>query len=342
MKVLVLNNMAPFVHGGAEELTSHLVHRLRESGVEAEAMRIPFAWEPAERVIEEIMLARSLRIANADRVIALKFPLYLVEHPCKIVWLLHQFRQAYDLWDAGQSNLGGGARGEALRAMIMAADNAAFGAARSVYAASPVSQARLARYNNLHVPSLPAPPNDPELFGGGPDEGYILAAGRVGQAKRQALLVQALAHAPVTRLVIAGPPDSAGEADALRRLVEAEGVADRVTLDLRLLARAELASLVNRARAVAYLPFDEDSVGYVTMEAFLAGKPVITASDSGGTLELVRDGETGLVADPEPRSLGDALRGLTAARAATLGRAGKAAMEARAITWPATIERLLA
>lgn len=342
MKVLVLNNMAPFVHGGAEELAIHLVRRLREAGAEAEAMRIPFAWDPPEGVIEEMLIARSLQIANADRVIALKFPPYLVEHHNKVIWLLHQFRQAYDLWDAGQSHLGGGERGEALRGMIVAADNAAFAGARAMFAASPVSQARLARYNGLKVPSLPAPPNDPELFHNEGDEGYILAAGRVGTAKRQALLVHALRHAPQTRLLIAGPPDSAEEAEALRRLVEDEGVADRVRLDLRLLPRAELAGLANCARAVAYLPFDEDSVGYVTMEAFLAGKPVVTTTDSGGVLELVRDGETGLVVAPEPRALGEALRGLTSARAASLGRAGHAAMAARGITWPATIARLLA
>ena len=342
MKVLVLNNMAPFVHGGAEELAIHLVRRLREAGVEAEAMRIPFAWEPAEQVIEEMLIARSLRIANVDRVIALKFPPYLVEHHNKVIWLLHQFRQAYDLWDAGQSNLGGGARGAALRAMIMAADKTAFANARAVFAASPVSQARLARYNGLKVPSLPAPPNDPELFRNEGDEGYVLAAGRVGAAKRQALLVRALRHAPDTRLLIAGPPDSVEEGETLRRLVEEEGVGDRVRLDLRLLPRAELAGLVNRARAVAYLPFDEDSVGYVTMEAFLAGKPVVTATDAGGVLELVRDGETGLVSAPEPRALGAVLRGLTAARSSSLGRAGHAAMAARGITWPATIGRLLA
>ena len=38
----------------------------------------------------------SMRI---DRVIGLKFPAYLVPHPHKVIWLLHQHRTAYELWD---------------------------------------------------------------------------------------------------------------------------------------------------------------------------------------------------------------------------------------------------
>ena len=34
---------------------------------------------------------------EVDLVIATRFPSYLVQHPRKVVWLLHQYRQAYDL-----------------------------------------------------------------------------------------------------------------------------------------------------------------------------------------------------------------------------------------------------
>ena len=105
-----------------------------------------------------------------------------------------------------------------------------------------------------------------------------------------------------------------------------------------------MAALVNNASASAYVPFDEDSVGYVTMEAFNAGKPVLTTSDSGGVLEIVRDGETGVVAAPNPKALGAALVRLmnNPARAAALGAAGKRVLEERELTWARTIERLLA
>jgi hypothetical protein len=106
MKVLVINNAAPFVRGGAEELADHLVLRLNATkGVEAELVRIPFRWVPAERIVDEIFLNRNLRLYNIDRVIALKFPAYLIPYPEKTIWLLHQFRQAYDLYESGQSHL---------------------------------------------------------------------------------------------------------------------------------------------------------------------------------------------------------------------------------------------
>jgi glycosyltransferase involved in cell wall biosynthesis len=345
MKVLVLSTMVPFVRGGAEELCDHLVRNLRlRRGVEAEAMRIPFSWEPAERLVEEMLVARSLSIVNADRLIPLKFPAYLAPHPDKVPWLLHQYRQAYDLFDAGQSNIEASSRGDALRSMIRAADDAAFRESRRIFTLSPTGADRLRRYNGFAAAILPQPLNDPELFPGGEAEGYVLASGRVGRGKRQHLLVEAMRHAPRLRLVVAGPPDRPEDADHLRRLAAEGGVEDRLTLDLRFLPRAELARLVNGATAVAYLPFDEDSVGYVTMEAFQAGKPVLSTTDAGGVLEIVRDGETGVVCDPNPEALGSALSALAAepARAARLGRNARALLDARGITWPATIEKLLA
>jgi glycosyltransferase involved in cell wall biosynthesis len=345
MKVLVLSTMVPFVRGGAEELCDHLVRNLRLTpGVEAEAMRIPFAWVPAEGVVEEMLIARTLSIWNVDRLIPLKFPAYLAPHPNKVPWLLHQFRQAYDLYDAGQSHIEANPRGDALRRMIRTADDEAFHESRRIFTLSPTGADRLRRYNGFEAEILPQPLNDPELFPGGEAAGYVLASGRVGLGKRQHLLVRAMRYAPGLRLVVAGPPDRPEDADHLRRLAAEEGVEDRLTLDLRFLPRGELARLVNGATAVAYLPFDEDSVGYVTMEAFHAGKSVLSTTDAGGVLEIVRDGETGVVCDPTPEALGAALSALAAepARAARLGRDARAALDARGITWPATIERLLA
>ena len=195
----------------------------------------------------------------------------------------------------------------------------------------------------INASVLSQPLNDPELFSGGDDGGFILAAGRIGDAKRQGLLIEALAHAPGVRLVVAGPPEDAAVPDALRALAQRCGVADRVTFDLRFLPREELAALVNACTASAYIPFDEDSVGYVTMEAFQAGKPVITSTDSGGVLEIVQDGDTGLVAAPRPETLGQAMARMIAdrSRAARLGAAGRSLLAARNITWPKTLERLL-
>ena len=83
--------------------------------------------------------------------------------------------------------------------------------------------------------------------------------------------------------------------------------------------------------AVFYAPVDED-YGLATVEAFQAGKPVVTASDSGGVLEFVEDGVSGCVSAPNPALMAAAnsppLRGT---RRSALGWAKRGARR-----WPAS------
>jgi glycosyltransferase involved in cell wall biosynthesis len=98
-----------------------------------------------------------------------------------------------------------------------------------------------------------------------------------------------------------------------------------------------------QALAVYYGPFDED-YGYVTLEGFAARRPVVTLTDSGGPLEFVEDGETGLVAPPEPHAIADAFDRLFTDRAlaARFGEAGRARIEREVPDWPEVVARLLA
>ncbi len=343
MKVLVLNNAAPFIRGGAEELADNLVRQLGATrGVEAELLRLPFAWSPTDRLVEEVLIHQSLRLLNADRVIALKFPAYLVPHDHKTLWLLHQFRQAYDLGDVGHG-LGDTGRDGEIKRVIRRADELAFSGTKRVLCNSPVTRERLLRYSGVEAEVLYPPLNDAELFTGGEAGGYVFAGGRVAPGKRQHLLVEAMAQVRAPgRLVIAGPPESDAYAERLRALVSDHALDDRVELRFGFHPRAKIAAWVNGAAACAYLPFDEDSLGYVTMEAFAAGKPVLTTTDSGGLLEMVSDA-TGAVVEPSPAPLAAALDRLLGepSRTAALGRAAKADWDGRGLDWPATVARLL-
>ena len=102
----------------------------------------------------------------------------------------------------------------------------------------------------------------------------------------------------------------------------------------------QLIQLYKDALAVVYPPFDED-FGYVTLEAFLSRKPVITCTDSGGPNEFVVDGVNGFVCEPAPSALAAAINRLADDRrlAGTLGEAGREA--ARLITWDGVIEKLV-
>jgi glycosyltransferase involved in cell wall biosynthesis len=112
---------------------------------------------------------------------------------------------------------------------------------------------------------------------------------------------------------------------------------------LRFLSRVELARYVNQALVCACVPWNED-FGYVAAEAAAAGKPVITAHDSGGVLELVRHLETGWVVTPEPQALADAMAAacLDATTALNYGGAARDHWLGMGITWPKTVEKLLA
>ncbi|RKR75648.1 glycosyltransferase family 4 protein [Frondihabitans australicus] len=345
MKVAVLNNMAPFVHGGAEELALNLVGALERHGHDVELIRLPFRWEPFQVLAKQMSMATTMRVDAADRVIALKFPAYLVPHRDKTLWLLHQYRQAYDLYDAGYTNLPDTDEGRAALDLIRRKDSTAFEGARRIFTNSPTTSARLAQYNGFDSEVLYPPLNDAHLFHDAGDEGYLFAGGRVNSLKRQDLLIRALALTPKSvRLVIAGPADDEASADALRRLAVELGVEDRLTLDLRFTTREELAHRVNHARACIYIPYDEDSLGYVSMEAAQASKPVITTSDSGGILGLVGDGYSGWVAEPTAESLAAAMA--EASESSLLCRERGANIHrhwnAHGATWDLTVERLLA
>lgn len=345
MNILVLSNAAPFVRGGAEELAENLVANLRKQrGISAELLRIPFQWDPANVLINQILLNQNLRLANVDRVIAMKFPAYLIPHENKTIWLMHQYRQAYDLDRDGMTNIPNNVAGDKIRAAIRIADNACFADARQIYTISPVVSKRLSRFNNVRSQVLHHPLNEPEIFTGGDYRPYIFAGGRIGEGKRQHLLVEAMRYvkSPTTRLIVAGPPESPDYAERLRHIVNTYGLAERVDLRLTFLPRSEIVELVNQARACASIPIDEDSMSYVAMEAFAARKCVITVSDAGGLLELVKHRETGFVTAPDPKEIAASLDAVSDDKCAVkFGKAARDLWERLDITWASRIERLL-
>lgn len=345
MKVLIVNNAVPFAWGGAEELALNLAREINaRKGMDAEVMRVPFAWQPKERLVAEILINRALNIHNADRVIALKFPAYYVNHHAKTIWLLHQFRQAYDLLDNGQSFLSREADSDILTA-IREADNACFDGAKKVFANSPVTRGRLKHYNDRDCEVLYPPLNDAQLFEPGEYGDYIFAGGRVDPGKRQHLLAEAAFKAGENcKLVIAGPATDEAYVAKLHAFVDKHNLSHRIRLQIRMHTREEIASLARNALACAYIPFDEDSLGYVTMEGAAAARALVTTTDSGGLLELVKDGHTGLVATPDAEALAKAFARVANDRifAQGLGKAARALWDAKDITWDATIRRLLA
>jgi glycosyltransferase involved in cell wall biosynthesis len=340
--ILVCEAQVPFVHGGAEVHVRELVRELRARGYDAELVSVPFKWYPKEEILPHAAAWRLLDLGESngrpiDLVIASKFPTYFVRHPNKVTWLIHQYRAAYELCGTPYSDFGHTELDVGLRDRLIALDTEMLGECRAVYTNAKNTAARLAKYNALRAEPLYHPPRLASRLTPGPYGDYVLSVGRIESVKRVDLVVGAMAAvAPPLRLVVAG--DGTQRAN-VERLAAERGVRDRVTF-LGAVGDDELVGLYRDALAVVYPPYDED-FGYVTLEAFLARKPVVTCVDSGGPNEFVEDGVNGFVCDPAPEAIGDALGRLAAdrRRAAAFGDAGHE--RARRITWDGVVEKLV-
>lgn len=345
MKIFVVNNMVPFVRGGAEELASHLVFHLESIGHKVELLRVPFKYDPPDQIYNEMLACGLMQVENADLVIALKFPAYLIPHPKKVLWLVHQYRQAYDMWESGSSNIPASSQGDELRRSIAEADTHCFSGVRRLCAISPVVQNRLRRFNGFESELIRTPINSPEDFLEGEYGDYVFCGGRINQTKRQYLLVEAMRHTKSKcKLLIAGPADSQDDSQKVHKLIQKYGLSDRIRTDFGFHSRRKIADYMSNSLACAYLPIDEDSLGYVSMEANQAAKAVLTTNDSGGLLDLVFHDETGWVCNPDPVEIATCLDRIFENRHATIaiGKNAKKRWLAMGINWEKTIERLVA
>ena len=341
-RILVCEAQVPFVRGGAESLVRELVAQLRAHGHEADLVSVPFKWYPPEELFSHAAAWRLLDLSESagrrvDRVIATKFPTYFVRHPDKITWLVHQYRAAYELADTAFSEFLHRPLDVAVRDRLIALDTSMLADSRAIYTIARTVTARLERYNGLSAETLYHPPRLAARLRSGPASDYVLSVGRLESVKRVDLAIRALSSAPRgVRLLVAG---TGTERATFERLAGTLGLADRV----QFLGETDddtLIDLYANALAVIYPPFDED-FGYVTLEAFLSKKPVITTTDAGEPSLFVRDDVNGRVTEPEPEALGAAIADLHA-RPGDAVRMGEAGYEqARQITWSATIEKLL-
>jgi glycosyltransferase involved in cell wall biosynthesis len=340
MKILVTASQTPFIHGGADDFTSGVCQGLRGCGHEVELLRFPFSFFP-EQAIEELMDHCAFLDLNRpngmriDRVISMQFPGYGIRHDQHRAWIMHQHRPVYELFD----NKNATAAQQDLRDKIIAYDNRVLPRLRKIFTISTRVAARLKKNNNLKATPLYHPPPGAALFFKADSWDYIFCPSRIESLKRQELLIRAAALMKSDlRIIIAGV---GGQLQYCQQLAAELGVGNRVIFVGRV-SEAEKRSWYAHCLAVFFGPVDED-YGYVTLEAMLAAKPVITCHDSGGVLEFVEDKVTGLIVEPHPETVAAALEEIYAdkPRAALLGDRGREAWAAMDITWEKAIEKLL-
>ena len=341
-RVLVLESQTPFVHGGAEILARELVAALRAQGYEADVVSIPFRDTPREELIAHAAAWRLLDLTEAamqriDMVVPTKFPTYFVRHPLKVAWLVHQHRAAYELCGTPFSDFEHSERDVGLRKRLIELDTAMLNECAAVFTIARTVSERLSKYNGIAAEPLYSPPKLAPRLRSGPYGDYMLTVTRLEHVKRVDLAIESMPHVdPPTRLIVAGEGTARR---SLERRIEELDLAGRVSL-LGRVSDDDLIALYAGARGLLFTPYAED-YGYVTLEAFMARKPVVTTSDAGGPLEFVVDGVNGLVADPSPQAIAASVNRLTAdvSLASRLGDAGYE--RARFITWQRVVERLV-
>jgi glycosyltransferase involved in cell wall biosynthesis len=341
MRIVVAEARVPFARDGAELHAQSLLAHLRLRGHDAESVTLPFHGRKHE-VLDEACAWRMLNLSSSnarpiDVLIATRFPTWFARHPRKVLWLIHQHRAAYDLYGTPYSDFTGSEDDTRLREQITTLDSKMFAECERIVTNAQNTADRVQRFNGVAARPLYHPPPIADRLRTGTYGDYILLVSRLEPLKRVDLAIAAMALVvqPI-RLVIVG---DGSQRAALEREAAQHGVANRITFAGALWGDA-VADLYADALGVLYAPFDED-YGYVTLEAFLAARPVITATDSGGTLEFVRDGVNGFVCEPHASALAAAIDRIAGDRplAERLGRAGQSV--ARAITWDGVIEQLL-
>ena len=341
--IAVVTSSPPFAEGGHLVMARELVRALREEGHDTGLVITPqnrFGRQGSAYLaawLTDVQLAHEEK--KVDQVISLRFPGYAVRHPNHVLWLNHRMREYYDLWDQFSSHLTWkqGIKERARRALIHRVDKHLLNKMKRRFVISATVQARLQRFGSIQSNVLyPPPPKRDYRHDRYGD--YIFGVSRLSPLKRFDLVLRALAEpaAASIRCVIAG---EGAEEQRLRALAVHLGIEDRVQFIGRI-TDAEMIDHLARCRAVAFTPFNED-YGFVTVEAYMCGKAVVTCKDSGGPSELVKDGATGYVTDPNPEAVAAGLRALMHDKnlAQRMGEAGHA-MASR-MTWSGAIAQLL-
>ncbi len=346
MKIVIATVKVPFVRGGAEILVEDLRAALTERGHQVEILAIPWKWYPAEQVVDHILAFRLFDLTESvagtiDLLIGMKFPAYLIPHPNKILWLMHQHRSAYDLWP-DQYGLIHDPRGSQIKEMVIRADRQALAEAQAVFTIARNVSTRLKYFLGASSTALYPPPRNAEKFYCQTPGDYLFFPSRVSATKRHSLVIDALActRQPV-QLRFAGVGDTAEYLTEMKEHAERLGLSSRIQW-LGWISETELLHNYACALGVLFPPQDED-YGYVTLEAMMSAKPVVTCSDSGGALEFVLHGETGWIADPTAEGLAACMDDLWTHRdrARRFGRAGRQRLESLSIDWGHVIDALL-
>ncbi len=344
MRIAITTVQVPFIHGGAELMTNKLSEALKERGHQIEVISAPFVFNCKNSIRDNMdywqgLDFNRLDVGKVDGVICLKFPTYYLQHPNKIVWLMHQHRSVYDLWGTAYGDASTDENALNLREDIIKRDKKHLRKSVKNYTISKTVSKRLKKFNDIDSEYLYQPSPLSNYLSPGAQNPYIFCPGRLEGLKRQELLIRSVLHCKTDCNILIAGTGSLGR--MLQELITELELQHKVRL-LGYVTEAELINLYRNALGVYFAPVEED-YGFVTLEAMQAAKPVITCNDSGGSLEFIKDEETGFIVDPKPELIAEKIDDLYSdrERAKAIGMNGLEAYNALNLSWDNIIDELL-
>lgn len=344
MRVALCSSTVPFVQGGARNIVEWLKPMLEKEGCEVEIVYLPEVDEP-NLLFQQMMSYRWIDLEAADRIICFRPQAHLIPHRHKILWFIHHVRSFYDLWESPYRGFPDDVKHRGIREALHSVDSACLSEAKKIFTNSQVVSARLEKYNNIGSEVLYPPVFRSEQYHCAGFNDEIVYISRLGHHKRQHLLVEAIRYTKTpVRLRLSGVGLGEQYCQELLRNIDAWGLSGRVTLDDRWISEEDKVEQLANCLATAYLPFDEDSYGYPSIESSHASKPILTTTDSGGVLELVQDGVNGYIVESTPKALAESMDALFLNRnkTRTMGERARERLVELGISWEHVVQRLLA
>ncbi len=342
MRIALFNTMSPFIYGGAEALVDNLYVELQKRGHDVTLFRIPWL-DDYMRLPLLVQAVKLLKFDAYDRVIVFKFPTFSVIHKNKVLWMCHQFRQVYDLWNKEYGLSEKFMDHKAIKEVITLIDNNDIGSSKHIFTIGDETSRRLRVYNNINSEVIYPPVNELEKYYFESVGDYLYYPSRITSLKRQLLSIEALRYTKTNvKLVISGSCEQIDYLEKINEAAKNPKIAKSLKFINKWITDEEKCRFMANSLGCIFIPYNED-YGYITLEAFLSKKPVITCTDSGGPVYFVKEGKNGYVADPDPKSIAQAMDKLYNDRklAEEMGNNGFKCITDLNITWDETIRRLL-
>ena len=343
-RIAVVTSDVPFIKGGHITIAQSTVRALRAWGHEADLILTP-----QNRFGQQLKAYMATRLTDVSedglgrkihQVISFRYPSFAVKHSCHVCWLNHRLREYYDLWESFSSQLGLRAKlKEVLRRRVIHLLDTRLlrHNVTKLFAQSKTIQERLKLWGNIQSELLYPPPPQRD-YRTESYQNFILSVSRLQSLKRVGLLLDALALMKDRNLkaVIIG---EGPEEKNLGIKIKEKQLENRILM----LGRTDEKILIeyySRCLAVFFAPFRED-YGLVTAEAFASRKCVVTALDSGGPAELVKDGERGYVCPAHPERIAEKLDDLAENRTLAENMGEKAYKFISQVTWEKVVGKLI-